>query len=380
MDFFVILLQKKNRGGNQMKKFFKIEALVCSALFLCLFASCSATTIDLNGTPNGGNVSVHTQLQESYLADKASNISEYADGKAELSRPESVELTWDGKEDSAYIVQLATDENFTQNTREYETTGSKLDVYNLFVSTEYYWRVAPKETDIKKSTTYTFTVNSSAPRNIYMEGASNVRDLGGWTTQSGATVKQGLIYRGGRLNESSAETFNLELSESGQNVFLHELGVKTEIDLRLNSDNETGGMTNDVFSDVTYLNIPFIWKDGDMFTDNIEQIVEVFSVLAKPESYPVYFHCNIGTDRTGMLAYLIDGLLGVGKTDLNRDYLFSNFGNIGGGRTIYGLTGSTYYKTIAESAGDTYAEQVENCLLSVGVKQSDIDSIRNILL
>jgi protein tyrosine/serine phosphatase len=51
-------------------------------------------------------------------------------------------------------------------------------------------------------------------------------------------------------------------------------------------------------------------------------------VLADESNYPIFFHCAIGTDRTGTLAYLINGLLGVPEEDLYYDYCFSNFGAI----------------------------------------------------
>ena len=39
-------------------------------------------------------------------------------------------------------------------------------------------------------------------------------------------------------------------------------------------------------------------------------------------------HCSIGTDRTGVICFLINALLGVSEEDLYKDYLFSMFGMI----------------------------------------------------
>ena len=39
----------------------------------------------------------------------------------------------------------------------------------------------------------------------------------------------------------------------------------------------------------------------------------------------VYFHCNAGKDRTGTIAYLIEGILGVNSDDRLRDYELSYF-------------------------------------------------------
>lgn len=92
------------------------------------------------------------------------------------------------------------------------------------------------------------------------------------------------------------------------------------------------------------------------------------------------FHCNIGTDRTGMIAYLINALLGVSDDNLHRDYLFSNFGNIGGKRNAGGLEESVYYKSVAEAEGDTLSEKAFNCLVDFGVPAEQLDAIRDILL
>ena len=34
----------------------------------------------------------------------------------------------------------------------------------------------------------------------------------------------------------------------------------------------------------------------------------------------IYFHCRIGTDRTGTIAYILEGLLGVNQEEMLEDY------------------------------------------------------------
>ncbi len=116
-----------------------------------------------------------------------------------------------------------------------------------------------------------------------------------------------------------------------------------------------------------------------MLTTNTEMVKRIFSdILSKRENYPLIFHCSIGTDRTGMIAFLVNGLLGVDINDLYRDYLFSNFGDIGGDRNVIGIT-FNYVATIQNTKGNTLSEKIENYLLSIGVKQEEINSIRAIL-
>ena len=84
-------------------------------------------------------------------------------------------------------------------------------------------------------------------------------------------------------------------------------------------------------------------------------------------------HCSIGTDRTGMLAFLINALLGVSEEDLYKDYLYSNFANIGGNRNP--STINTYIKTFKYYDGETLAEKAKNYLISVGVSEQDINTL-----
>ena len=107
--------------------------------------------------------------------------------------------------------------------------------------------------------------------------------------------------------------------------------------------------------------------------------MKVFSILSDKNNYPLIFHCNIGTDRTGMIAFLVNALLGVPEESLCRDYLFSNFGNIGGSRKIDGLKNSAYYNAVQAAEGNSLREKTYNCLVDFGVPKEQLDSIISIL-
>ena len=81
-----------------------------------------------------------------------------------------------------------------------------------------------------------------------------------------------------------------------------------------------------------------------------------------------------------MIAYLVNALLGVSDNDLHRDYLFSNFGAIGGMRKASGLENSVYYQSVAAAKGNTLSEKTYNCLAEFGVPTEQLDSIIDILL
>ena len=106
---------------------------------------------------------------------------------------------------------------------------------------------------------------------------------------------------------------------------------------------------------------------------------EVFDVLCDESNYPVVFHCSIGTDRTGAVAFLIDCVLGLSDADITRDYLYSNFGNIGSPRLLANFQLS-FNSVLKNYEGDTYAEKGVRYLLDKGVTQEQIDKVRSILI
>lgn len=340
----------------------------------------------------GDGVNFHTQAQSDYLSGGYDKISSYAKGTEELSRPEPVRFGWSATPLSqtqaaveSYAVEISTWHDFTESVC-YETAETQLDVYNLCVSTDYFWRVTANLSDGTKSVSApsSFRTADGAPRNLYVDGVTNVRDLGGWETADGR-VKQGMIYRCGRLNESETSVVNVEITPQGVDTMLRVLGVRTEIDLRMPDAHnvETGGITSSPLGEqVNYYNIPMDWVMSGNFNYLSDPsyrgaIKKFFGYLADESNYPLIYHCNIGTDRTGLYAFLINGLLGVSEEDLYRDYLFSNFGNIGGARSVANIR--SYVDTVKACAGDTLSEKIENCLTEIGVPKADIEALRGIM-
>ncbi len=334
-----------------------------------------------------GMVDLHTEEQRQYLADDYTAIGEYAKGTKELSRPKFLTLSWsaaagEGTNISRYELSYATKEDFS-DAIVYSTAQTSYDITNLYVASQYYWRVTAVCDDGKKSVSPTeiFFTDESAPRNLYVDGVTNVRDLGGWKTADGGRVKQGMIYRCGRLNKSETKDPVIEITEEGINTMLYELGVRSEIDLRMKEahDFESGGIVSSPLGEsVNYYNVELEWNNGNYLTDNLDSVKEFFSLAADESNYPFIFHCNIGTDRTGMFAFFINGLLGVSEEDLYRDYLFSNFGKIDNFRTLANIE-NNYLKTVKETEGATIAEKIQNCLESHGVSHADIEAVKKIM-
>ncbi len=49
-------------------------------------------------------------------------------------------------------------------------------------------------------------------------------------------------------------------------------------------------------------------------------MIEALEVIAKPENYPLVFHCNAGKDRSGILSAILLEVLGVRDIDIIQDY------------------------------------------------------------
>lgn len=368
-----------------------ILAVTCiTPTVLITFAEESAPPVRILAASLGDHVSVHTDLQEQYLNGPLQDIASYADGTQELSRPAKITLTWNTEIDEAYAAEnnISTEGcNYTlyfgkaedfSDAETYYSAETSFQVTNLELDTTYYWKVASEiGGKYYESETASFTTEPNGPRNLYVSGITNVRDLGGYTTLDGDTVKQGMIIRCGKLHNSDGSR---KITEKGITEMRENLGVKSEIDLRKASTNENGGVTSSTLGeDVNYFFLPMDYSgnmlEGTYSEDNVGSLRGVFEVLSKEENYPVIFHCAIGTDRTGMVAYCIEALLGMSETDIIRDYLYSNFGSIGGSRSVSSIS-SRYPKLIKNYKGETLQEKTYRFLNEyIGVPAEQLDAV-----
>lgn len=370
----------------------KITALLLSLLIIiALLTGCSTNEkepepaaagtgqiIEAVYPQNNSTVSLHTEKQEAFLNKSFTMMPLTAKGTKELSKPQGIELQWVFTKDDGnaqYTVLLSEEEDMSAPIT-YVTESESIVITNLKIAEDYYWTVS---TGDYISTVSHFTTDGTPPRNIDVDGVKNVRDLGGWQTVNGSRTKQGLIYRCGRLNESSADSIVIEITDSGQKTMLNDLGIKSEIDLRKVYDNEVGKITSSPLgSSVTYYACPMEWE-GDIFNQNKEQILKVFEILSDESNYPLIFHCNIGTDRTGMIGFLINALLGVPEEELQKDYMFSNLADIGGLRRAKQQRNSAYYEAVMAADGEELSDKAYNCLADFGVPEEQLDKVIEIL-
>ena len=322
-----------------------------------------------------GRVILHTHVQQAFFLDHISNANLYARGVEELSRPLSPTFTWNGG-NNKHTVYLSENQDYSNPTI-YEVSKSEVSFQNLKIDTTYYFKAESSGITIHEES---FTTSDEIIRNIYISGVTNARDLGGYSVGDLKT-KQGLIYRTAKLNKNSVETAENLITEKGIKTMLEDLKVKSEIDLRLVENNEVGGLSEGVGvlgESVKYYQCPMDYTHITA-DNNTESLRKVFEILGNKDNYPTFFHCSIGTDRTGYVAWLINAFLGVNEENLYRDYLFSNFGKIGGSRSADSISGG-YVTKINNMPGDTLSEKAKNWLLARGVNEEHLNTLKEMML
>jgi len=171
-------------------------------------------------------------------------------------------------------------------------------------------------------------------RRVQLTGAFNVRDLGGYRGRAGSTVRWHVLYRADGLHRLDGEDLDR----------LAWLRLATVVDLRTRRECEQRGRLATSRLPATYLHLPLIprtWHedghvpaDGDvtgflvaryleMLDHGAPALARLLEVLADAESYPLVFHCAAGKDRTGVVAAVVLGLLGVSDEDIAEDYRLS---------------------------------------------------------
>ena len=277
---------------------------------------------------------IHTAQQKEYLSYEGEYVyipeANYPDGQKHLSDPNPVNLAWNfeipsGKTIARYDVTIGKDPNLMDGYTVKGTTDVSLDIYNSYLGDNYF-RVIAKYSDGTEDSSkiFKYQVDNVYPRNLKIDGMTNCRDMGGARElENGGHIKQGLIYRTSGTNSwgNGRAVVPDTITAAGKEELLVHLGCKTEINVNNSGSNQVG-VENFVDAYMYYDN-----GKHHMYR-NTEPLKTAFHALANPDNYPVFYHCRIGTDRTGFMAIMLSALLGVSENDIYQDYLFSNFGNI----------------------------------------------------
>jgi protein-tyrosine phosphatase len=170
---------------------------------------------------------------------------------------------------------------------------------------------------------------SSSPdpqRRIDLAGPVNFRDLGGYATADGQRVRWRRVFRSDSLGP---------VTPADASHLTEELGLVSVVDLRSTDEVEKEGRGALVDAAVEYHHLPLFevvpgvrpeWPDTlhelyrRLLTDSADRVAAVLRVIASADAHPVVFHCVAGKDRTGVVAAVLLGLLGVGEDDVVADY------------------------------------------------------------
>lgn len=287
-------------------------------------------------------------------------------------RPSSVSLDWSSLPSGScyYTLYVSESENFySSETQHISGYGSAAEIYNLKTGKTYYWKVKCESGGFTYETPVSSFTTVDTVRWIYVENVRNVRDLGGW---NGLT--QGLIYRGSELN--LVKTHGLSLNENGRKVMSETLGIVTDLDFRAASENN--GTRSPIGGDTVWLNLP-IGNFLSLYSS--ETMFEVIKTFAYYDNYPIYMHCWGGADRTGTVAFMIEGLCGVSEEDLAIDFELTSFSHFGyryrydNGNYLF----ASMMARIQSYAGKTLQEKFENCARNVmGLTEGQISNIKAI--
>ena len=183
---------------------------------------------------------------------------------------------------------------------------------------------------------------------LKLKKLNNTRDLGGLPTEDGKTIKKGCLYRSGKLKrlpkstKAILESFNLDVI----------IDLRTTAEKKPSRDTVLKGVKHLAFAlpttatenelveksmrilylkEAKRINTEFDSADDYMITMYRYLVSSEYSISVLRQIMNCFltydrllWHCYGGKDRTGLVAILIESLLGVSEETIIKDYLISN--------------------------------------------------------
>ena len=180
-------------------------------------------------------------------------------------------------------------------------------------------------------------------RRLPFSGAKNFRDLGGYQTTTGRTIRWGLLYRSDSLHRLTNTDLKRLVALCLDRIIdfraAHEiaqepdhlpvtLGFRTVGIPILDSSTQVWRDSHDQFVNANLQNIDpahyIIQTNIELATRFTAQMQMFIHELSSANGRPVLFHCAAGKDRTGFAAAILLRMLGVPQPMVMEDYLLSN--------------------------------------------------------
>jgi len=328
---------------------------------------------------NNAKITLANEFLTAIAGNYAPGCAERYNTKDDRFSMQGITLRWTDVDGfNAYMVCLSMKKDLSDGV-EFYTCEPQLHLKDLWVNTQYFWQaIATNAQETKRSPIYTFTTVAT-PRTIDIEGVSNTRDLGGKNLLNGKQFRQGMVYRGGKLDE-----ITMQGKISARGIY----GIKTDLDLR-NFAEGSAGKFSPLGEDIRYIHIngaPY-YLGGETGIDaekNKSVLASALKTFANPDNYPIYVHCSLGRDRTAAVCLLLEGLLGVSKRDIMVDYetsFLSKMGSLDGQTAEYmQRMFSATYDYIFSYAPDDFSLACESYLLKAGITAEEISTIRQLLI
>jgi len=297
---------------------------------------------------------------------------EWPDG----DKPNSYSIRWaEDPDDGAYTLKLSDKLGWSADIA-VKAGSCYVDITNLVPNDEYTYSVTSEGGKVVAQGN--FKTTGHLHQVFFRSNCRNARDLGGWKTESGKTVRYRRIYRGGRMNDPWENMLN----KAGKQEVLDE-GIGAELELRGSDDYmtvpavtgldhchpciEEGGKVMLGVTKPSAKNCakwlvldpdspwtaeqkaPYLDANGKVIKDELSKIVPTaeeyagFQAAYKAKTKEcfmfvynsvkagkgVYFHCSLGRDRTGTMGVLILGVLGVREGDISKEYELTYFAPVG---------------------------------------------------
>ncbi len=174
-------------------------------------------------------------------------------------------------------------------------------------------------------------VGGDPRRLISLDAIHNFRDMGGYPAADGRTTRWRTMFRADGLHRLAGH--DLEVVRA--------LGLHTVIDLRSDAEVAQRGTFPHELLQVDFHHVPVIdstwehldrpdatddpvafleWAYHDMLREGPAYFAQAVEHLSHVDAFPAVFHCAAGKDRTGVLAMLLLGSLGVPHEYIVADY------------------------------------------------------------